>query len=91
MRSIFANLTGNATLTLPAVASSSGRELWITVATSDTTARTLTIDPNAAELIDGSATIIVRPQGNGISNAYRAVHIQCDGAAWYILECRMTP
>jgi hypothetical protein len=89
MRVILANLTGNAILTLPAAASSSGRELWVTIASSDLTSRTLTIDPNGSESIDGvtggNPTLVLRPKGSGSTDAYKAVHIICDGTAWFIV------
>jgi len=83
-RVIGATLTGNITLTLPAAASSNGRELWISIISAGTSLQTVTIDGNASETIDGNLTIDLRQTiGTG---RYNGVHIICDGSNWTILS-----
>ncbi len=69
-------VSGNTTLNLPAVASSSGVEFQIKK--TDSNATTVTLDGNLSETIDGSTTHTLVEQ-------YTSVTIVCDGSAWYIL------
>lgn len=74
---ILANAAGgNVTVSLPAAASSTGRTLLIKK--TDSSSNTVTIDPNGAELIDGSATYVTAIQN-------LTVMIVCNGTAWYIV------
>jgi hypothetical protein len=68
--------SGAITITLPAAASHTGRIYFIrkTVAS----ANAVTIDPNAAELVNGAATYPVADN--------TVVQIQCDGTNWHILS-----
>ena len=63
------------TVNLPAAASSSGRVLKIKH--SSASANSVTVDANAAELIDGAATQVL--------SARSSITVVCDGAAWHIL------
>lgn len=60
------------TVTLPAAAGCTGREYII-----KTTATSTTIDGNGAELIDGSATLVIYQ--------YEAAQIISDGTGWHIV------
>ncbi len=74
---ILANAAGgNVTVNLPAAAASKGRTLLIKK--TDSSANTVTIDPNGAELIDGSSTYSTSIQNLTIMTV-------CDGTAWYIV------
>lgn len=70
---VLSNTATTLTITLPAVATSSGRVYTIR----NINTGTATIDPNASELIDGSLTLIVY--------AGESITIECDGLAWYII------
>ncbi len=70
------NIATAKTLTLPAAASNSGRVYFVKNKT--TSADTLTIDPNGAELIDGAANY---PVAVGL-----AAIIHCDGIGWQIIS-----
>ena len=63
------------TVNLPAAASNTGRVYNIK---NIGAAATITIDPNAAETIDGATTYTLTTQ-------YESVTLQCDGSAWFIL------
>jgi hypothetical protein len=63
------------TVNLPAAASNTGRVYNIK---NIGAAATITIDPNAAETIDGATTYTLTTQ-------YESVTLQCDGTAWFIL------
>jgi hypothetical protein len=65
------------TITLPSVATSTGRIYVIKRIAAN---GTCTIDPNGAELIDGAAT------NTYLSTRWGSLIIQCDGAAWYVLS-----
>lgn len=67
--------SGNITITLPAV-SSSANVIFI-IKKIDASANTVTIDPNASELIDGNTTEVIISQTD-----FRVVH--CDTTAWWI-------
>ncbi len=69
-------VSGNTTLTLPAVASSSG--LKFTIKKTDSNSTTVTLDGNLSETIDGSTTYDIIEQ-------YTTVTVACDGTAWYII------
>lgn len=63
-------------ITLPAAASNTGREY--NISKRDASANTVTIDANAAELINGSVTLVVSVQ-------YDSYTIRCDGTGWWII------
>lgn len=63
---------GAVTIDLPAAAGASNRVLWIEAIN---VASVITLDPNAAELINGAAT-------KTIGTAGRLVALSSDGAAW---------
>lgn len=71
------NNTGTVTITLPA-ASSSLNKIYV-IKKISAALNNVVIDPNGAELIDGSATQLLTLQNS-------SVIIQCDGAAWYIVS-----
>lgn len=64
------------TITLPAAASNTGR--IYNISKRDSSANTVTIDANAAELINGAATVV-------ISTQYGSYTIQSDGTGWWII------
>jgi len=68
--------TGNRIITLPAAASNTGRVY--NVKKIDATGFTVTIDPNAAELIDGAANKIIAAQWTNVA-------FQSNGTSWFIL------
>ncbi len=61
------------TLALPAAADATGLHLMLR----NTGAGTITLDPDAAEQIEGAGTYAL--------SAGNAVHIVCDGSAWWIV------
>ena len=63
------------TVTLPAAASNTGR-IYV-VKHANTSQNSVTIDANAAELIDGNQTLVLTAQ--------QAAQIQCDGVAWHVI------
>jgi hypothetical protein len=65
---------GTFTVSLPAAASNTGRIYNI----KNIGVGTITVDPNAAETIDGAATYT-------LSTQYESITIQCNGTAWFIL------
>jgi hypothetical protein len=74
-RTIFCDATSAAfTITLPAASTSTGREYVIFK--TDSSGNAITIDPNASETINGSATTTVMSQ-------YQSYHMQCNGTAWF--------
>jgi len=73
---IKANATSNAiTVNLPAVSTSTGRE--ITIKKIDSSANIVTLDANGSETIDGSTTKTITLQ-------YESATIVCDGTSWLI-------
>lgn len=74
-RVVIANYAAATTLTLPAGASSKGVMLTV----KNIGAGNVTIDGNAAETIDGLATILVAGAGGFVT-------IVCDGANWRIVD-----
>jgi Cu/Ag efflux protein CusF len=64
------------TVNLPAASGKAGR--LYTIKKIDASANTVTIDGNAAETIDGAATVVILLQ-------YAVVRIVCDGANWHIV------
>jgi hypothetical protein len=80
----------NRTLTLPAAAANSGREYFVVCMGAGALGRTLTIDPNGAELINGALNMALVPTLLGEAGVV-AVHIICNGTAWYVLGDRRTP
>lgn len=70
------NTAATATITLPAVASSTDRVYHIKKISGPTYA--VTIDGNASETIDGATTFELDIQ-------YEAVTLVCDGTSWYIV------
>lgn len=74
---VFADATaGNIVVSLPAAASVPGR--IYTVKKVDASANTVTIDPAAAETIDGAATKVISAQ-------WVSLTIQADGAEWFLI------
>lgn len=67
---------GAVTVNLPAAASSEGRVL--VVKKTDVSVNAVTLDPNAAETIDGAATQALAAQ-------WDALTVACDGAGWLII------
>jgi anti-anti-sigma regulatory factor len=65
------------TIRLPAAASNTGREL--TIKKVDNGTKSVIVDGNGAETIDGSATKYLRSQ-------YDSITIMCDGAGWQVIE-----
>lgn len=63
-------------ITLPAAASHTGR--IYNISKRDASANTVTIDANAAELINGAATLVISVQ-------YDSYTIQSDGTGWWII------
>jgi hypothetical protein len=74
---IVCNNAGAITINLPAAAGCSGR-IYVIKKISGA-ALNVTIDPNAAETIDGAATRLLVTQ-------YESVMIQSDGTSWFILS-----
>lgn len=68
--------TGAAIVNLLASANRTGRQIIIKKI--DVTANTVTIDPNAAETIDGAAT-------NVLSSQYDSITLVSDGVNWIIV------
>lgn len=68
--------SGAIVVNLPAAASAAGQVFNIKKI--DSSANTVTIDPNGAETIDGAATSVLTAQ-------YQSLQIQSNGSAWYIL------
>lgn len=66
---------GAIVLTLPAVAASTNRAYRIKK--SDSSANTVTVQGNAAELIDGANTAVLTRQ-------YESIDLVCDGTSWSI-------
>lgn len=64
------------TVTLPAASTMTGKSLTIKKTDSDFS-KTVTIDGNAAETIDGAATYVLYTQ-------YESVTIKCDGSNWHV-------
>lgn len=77
---VFANADGGSsfTLALPAAASNTGKVYRIKKTGSDVT-KTITIDPNSTETIDGASTYVLYTLGEEIE-------IVCDGSNWIILD-----
>lgn len=68
--------TAGFTLTLPAVASSSGTVY--TIKKIDSSVNAVTIDANSTELIDGLQTFVLAYQ-------FQSIDLVCNGSAWYIV------
>lgn len=68
--------SGALTVTLPAAASSTNATLWFLVKANT---NTITIDGNAAETIDGAATLVLK-------NKYQWTMLWCDGSGWWSLN-----
>ncbi len=71
------NVSGTVTLTLPAAATSAGVEYLISK--TDSSATTVTIDANAAELINGAATTTLSAQ-------YSTAYLICNGTGWNLFS-----
>jgi len=69
----------NITINLPAVNVAHGWEYIVKKI--DASGNTITLDGSGAETIDGAATLVIGTQWN-------AVHIHCDGVAWYVLNSK---
>lgn len=68
--------SGAFTVTLPTVATSTGKILKLKKI--DSSVNAITIDGNGAETIDGAATIALVEQ-------YESLSLVCNGTAWFIL------
>lgn len=68
---------GDVTVALPAAADSPMMQLHVKKV--DTSANVVTINPDAAEEIEGEGTLVLRSAGD-------SVMIQCDGAGWVVLS-----
>jgi len=76
-KTILADATSAAIVTnLPAAASTVGQ--IITVKKIDASVNTVTIDPNASELIDGATT-------NVLSTQWASLTFQSNGTSWFII------
>jgi hypothetical protein len=74
---LLADATGGAfSITLPAVATSSGCVLHVKKI--DASGNAVTLDGNASETIDGATTL-------AMSTQYQSYSIACNGSAWYVL------
>ena len=69
-------VTGNSTIYLPAAASNTGVEF--TIKKSDSNATSTTVDPNAAETVDGVTNYVLTEQ-------YESITVVCDGTEWWII------
>jgi hypothetical protein len=67
---------GAFTITLPAASGRTGRVYVIKK--TDASANAVTVDGNAAETIDGAATV-------AMATIYDSIMIQCDGSNWHII------
>ncbi len=67
--------TGNKSFFLPAVTGTRGKTY--TLRKTDSSANTVTIDPDAAETVNGGATYV-------LYNQYESVNIISDGTAWLV-------
>ncbi len=67
---------GAVTLTLTAAATL-GDGFWCYVRKADSSANAVTVDPNAAELVNGAATLAITTQ-------YDQRLLVCDGSAWFL-------
>lgn len=72
---------GSITVNLPAAAGSLVAGRVYTILKTDASANTVTIDGNAAETIDGAATVVL---GGNVGRS--RLTITCDGTNWRILE-----
>jgi hypothetical protein len=78
---VFCDATGAAqTANLPAASSMTGQILILKKI--DSSANTVTLDPNSTETIDGSSTLVLSNQGDGVA-------IQSNGSNWYIVGVLM--
>lgn len=74
----YTSISAARTVNLPAAASNTGRTLFIVDESgSASVTNTITVDPNAAELVNGAATKVV------IQTAYGAARLFCNGSAWF--------
>lgn len=87
---VLAHLSGgNHTLTLPAAASHTGRHVYVALASVDTNARTVTIDPNGSEQIgdvDGGAATTYQLGPTSVGSNIAGVHLLCDGTRWVVMS-----
>lgn len=72
---------GPVTVNLPAAVENTNR--IISVKKWDSSANAVTVDANAAELIDGALTAVLGTQ-------YETVTLACDGLAWFVISRRIT-
>lgn len=73
---IWDTTSGNKTISLPA--SASNVNFVFDVKKIDSTANTITVDPNGAELIEDGATAVITTQ-------YEALSAACDGTKWWVI------
>jgi hypothetical protein len=67
---------GSGTVDLPPVGTSNN--FRIDIKKTDASVNTITVDPNASELIEGGSTAVLTIQ-------YEAITLVCDGGSWWIL------
>lgn len=72
----------NINIALPAASSLQGHEY--TIKKIDSTANTVTINPNGAETIDGESSYT-------LSSQYQVIQIRSDGTNWYLMATDETP
>lgn len=73
------NATSGALVIPLLAAATAGNGFEVTVKKIDASTNTVTIDPNASELIDGQTTLV-------LPNQYDAVTLVCDGANWSVMS-----
>lgn len=78
VRTIIVNNLAGATISLPSAVGIEGREYIVKKISATGGGRTVTIDPNGAELIDGAATFDLVSQ-------YEAISFVSDGTGWNIV------
>ena len=78
VKTIIVNNAAAATIALPSAVGIAGREYRVKKVSATGGGRTVTIDPNGAETIDGSATF-------GLVSQYEAITFVSDGANWIIV------
>lgn len=78
VKTIIVNNAAAATIALPSAVGIAGREYRIKKVSATGGGRTVTIDPNGAETVDGAATFDLVSQ-------YESITIVSDGANWFIV------
>lgn len=76
---IIVDTTGDTEIDLPAVATATGRHLWVKDGTGNAVAKPIDIKASGAELIDGTNV-------HTMGTAWAGRHLYCDGAKWHVLS-----